>query len=26
VKELIVDRKYCEGHKGNIASQELKVA
>ena len=26
VKELIVDRKYCEGHKGNIESQELKVA
>ena len=26
VKKLVVDRKYCEGHKGNIASQELKVA
>ena len=26
VKELVVDQKYCEGHKGSIAKQGLKVA
>jgi hypothetical protein len=24
--ELVVDQKYCEGHKGSIAKQGLKVA
>lgn len=26
VVELVVDKKYCEGHKGSIAKQGLKVA
>ena len=26
VEKLVIDRKYCEGHQGDIAAQGLKVA